>query len=1429
MSGKPVAHVGSGVVKGAVVSGSGTVFVGDLGAGTADTCASCAPTTGPPVNPILGCKLLPAEVDFALPAPSVFSFARSYNSGDAREGPLGIGWSIPGAGLSLECSDAATVVVDAEGRRISFGPLLPGEAVFSPTERLWLRRGGAPTTAPTTAAITASTTAPAPWTGRWAAVPAPVQQDANVILVHGGGGYRCFVPTRAPDPASPLPPAGEVHTWHHAADIDAAGYTTRYRWTDDHRMLTAVVDSAGRHYAFMYVRIPGGARAVPDLLRLQGVVLTSGGQPQAKANAGADPADWLVRYRYDDAGNLVAVLDRLGQVVRHFEWTPEHLMAGHGQPGGIAGRYRWAHATHAGAVPGPGRSARVVEQAEADGLTRHYTSRDDHTQVRDSLGRVEAYHFKGTGGLKRWTGHTRADGSQLAFVYDGFGRLISSTDGLGRRTDTRLDAEGRTVGSAGPDGSTWRMTLEEHSGLPLELEDPEGRITTITRDARGNAVRVRTPDGQDMRYCYEHAGLPDRPSHITDVLGKTKQLHYNRLGQLTRYTDCSGHSQHWDYDDEGRLLCSTDALGHATHWQHDALGRPVLQTLPDGITVATRYDGLGRPLEVLTTGAPDHAAEAPHAGTAQQRQQRLQRYQWDRFGRLTQATNPAGHTQRMRYDAAGRLVTLENENGAQTSFEYDLLDRMTQETGLDGRVQAYRYNAGGELVEKVEPMRTGPRITRYAYNKAGRLRERHWPDVQAAPGSPAWFTDTFRWTKTGQLLEANSPDVKVAFEYDKAGQLAMETQTHADGWCYRVKHRHDLQGQEYGVTYGDLPELRWLTYGPGHVHGLRWTPDPAGPELVMDFERDALHREVKRSLVGVPGAFERQRTFDATGRVLAMDTVFTGQAVAAAGVADTTPMAGDWLVRHVYDGLGQFVGMDEWHGAGRVPLMAGAVGSGLALGAAPTSRVRYRYDLSTRLIGSQRLGAGLGAGGVQSVYRFDPAGNRLGLAEGDASLHGARLMDNRLTELDGLRYRYDEAGNMVEKLSSDGVRCVMHYDGLNRMTALQRSGRQGDGQACPGARAGYVYDALMRRVCKRLDAGSSGAGLNALAPNELVIRYGWDGGRLVCDDDGAGLSTGASEYAGAHTVLYEPGGYVPLARVDRAGGGRAQAVSVGLDGVVAGVWPTSADNSAVADALLTQGLQEGSAQPARVALFDTDHLGTPRRLADMDGRTVWQADSDDWGAVKEGRASCAQPIGFQGQWRDEESGLLFNMHRYYDSDAGRYTQSDPIGLAGGINTYSYVGGNPISSVDPDGLCPCGDLVDLIQLARGDKRDWSQAADRSDVNKAFGEDTYKCNLFVDEQYENAGYNLPNVGGMPWNKGKYPPGAGQLSDPDFNLPGWPRVSGPAQAGDLVAHGGHVGIATSPSTTISASPNGKVENNWGFRKGQEGVVIRRCSCGG
>ncbi len=108
-----------------------------------------------------------------------------------------------------------------------------------------------------------------------------------------------------------------------------------------------------------------------------------------------------------------------------------------------------------------------------------------------------------------------------------------------------------------------------------------------------------------------------------------------------------------------------------------------------------------------------------------------------------------------------------------------------------------------------------------------------------------------------------------------------------------------------------------------------------------------------------------------------------------------------------------------------------------------------------------------------------------------------------------------------------------------------------------------------------------------------------------------------------------------------------------------------------------------------------DHLNTPRRVSrPSDNVVVWRWDSDPFGTS----AASGDPDGdsnlfvyglrFPGQYLDPETGLHYNYQRDgYDAASGRYTQSDPVGLTGGLNTYAYVGSNPVSLIDPLGLAP----------------------------------------------------------------------------------------------------------------------------------------------
>lgn len=100
--------------------------------------------------------------------------------------------------------------------------------------------------------------------------------------------------------------------------------------------------------------------------------------------------------------------------------------------------------------------------------------------------------------------------------------------------------------------------------------------------------------------------------------------------------------------------------------------------------------------------------------------------------------------------------------------------------------------------------------------------------------------------------------------------------------------------------------------------------------------------------------------------------------------------------------------------------------------------------------------------------------------------------------------------------------------------------------------------------------------------------------------------------------------------------------------------------------------------------FHNDHLGTPQVLTDVNQAVVWQGDYDPFGKVTETVATVEQNLRFPGQYLDRESGLHYNYFRTYDPTIGRYTQSDPIGLGGGINTYGYAYQNAISYTDPTG-------------------------------------------------------------------------------------------------------------------------------------------------
>ena len=528
----------------------------DITDGLADDCSACEPAVGSPVNPLLGAKLLPAETDFALPAPRPFVFSRGYLSSNARIGVLGQGWSLPGESLAITLEDDACIIHDAQGRQITFGPLDPGQARFSPTEQLWIRRGG--TVVSQDHAVDNDP--------RWQALDETLRDDPErIVLSDTSGLYYVFA---RPEEASTR--------WPLIEERDRNGYTTAYQW--DNGVLVRAIDSAGRHYQFVYdALLPRQADDAGQ--RLTGVTLV-------QDHDGSAQDDWLVRYSFSAAGDLLAVRHRHGEVVREFEWQ-DHMLIAHRVPGGMEARYTWdRHAP----------DGRVVGQQEVGGLARRYTYHVDHTQVTDSLGREEQYYFMGSGPGQRWTAHTRADGSRIEFRYDRAGQKVATVDPLGRETLIERDSNGQVIGQVTPDGQHWTMERDA-LGNTVGMEGPADQQWQVERDERGNPVTVSGPEGTTT-FAYTDERLPDRPTTVTDAVGATHQREWSALGQVTAQIDCSQQRTEYDYDRHGYLASVTNALGETTRTQHDERGQRIATQQPDGLYWHHHYDPQGRLVEL---------------------------------------------------------------------------------------------------------------------------------------------------------------------------------------------------------------------------------------------------------------------------------------------------------------------------------------------------------------------------------------------------------------------------------------------------------------------------------------------------------------------------------------------------------------------------------------------------------------------------------------------------------------------------------------------------------------------------------------------------------------------------------------------------------------------------------------------------------------
>ncbi len=934
-----------------------------------------------------------------------------------------------------------------------------------------------------------------------------------------------------------------------------------------------------------------------------------------------------------------------------------------------------------------------------------------------------SYRFARTAGaLRRLAGVRDASGNAILLHRGADGRLLALDDSSGRRLTVSHDANGRIVAVDGPhpDGEGAQRFVAYAYGTEGDLVsavDPRGGETRyrtanhlIVEERRrsgltfhfrwddpalGRRARCIETWGDGRLYYCRFAYAPDEKlTVVTDDREQETLYRYNTLGLVVFERDSLGGEQRWIWSDAGALLRYSDAAGRTTSYAYDTLNRLTQQTAADGASVTTEYPAIDTPADLASPiiGLPI-AASLPDGG--------MRHYGYDARGQVSSIATPMGREVRFLRDARGLPLAISDQLGVLSRYDWDASGMLAAEGDGAGNRLSYRYDRLG----RVSALLGGGDDTDYERDAAGNVvritRRRDGKAVQLAydaednvvlhQGPDGRQT---RWDYAGlpfPVSRTTADGRTVQYRYDHTLNLIalvnpkgeehrllrdpLGRVTREIGFDGRaVDYRYDAGGKllerrtEQGVTRYDRDATGLVvgqTYPDGRAHRFDWDASgrliaAATPDRTIAFRYDGDGRLVAERQDGL----ETQHRYDLRGRRLATilpdgreiavsfeDGGFTAVTLDKVAVArverdrhgrETLRQAGAVEVASDYDAEGRLVRQ-----SGRVAARGGGgdtvlgrlyhydpVGRLLALEDMVRGTRRFRHDAADRLVGVE--------GATPEAFVTDPAGNLLPV--GPNGVNGV-VEGNRLRVWGDRRFEYDGDGRRVCEWrgAGHGHELRYAYNGAGMLAEVVDTSRRGT------RITRFGYDALGRRAFKDsavLPPAAANEGSDAPEPQFARTWFQWDGDALLAEATARDTGQPADPFETLY--LHEPGSLRPLAQARR----------------------TAPD------------------APAALHHYHLDLLGTPQELTNDNGKITWRAELRAWGSVaRQAEADVANPIRFQGQYADEETGLHYNRCRYYDPVVARYVTPDPIGLAGGDNAYAYVP-DPTTWIDPFGLTAC---------------------------------------------------------------------------------------------------------------------------------------------
>ncbi|WP_458368792.1 RHS repeat-associated core domain-containing protein [Pseudomonas mandelii] len=909
-------------------------------------------------------------------------------------------------------------------------------------------------------------------------------------------------------------------------------------------------------------------------------------------------------------------------------------------------------------------------------------------------------------------------GESPRFYHFENGRLTSISDAYDNRLHITRDRQDRIQRVDNGAGRSLLLRYERRHIVTVEYQSfhpADGLVDAWRReqtliayryDARHRLIEATNAAGESERYDYDdqHVILQRQLAGGASFFwewersGKAARCvrHWATFSQMdTRYAwdddgavlvkNADGSEEVYVHDDKARLVRRVEPDGAEHLNAYDDQGRLTNECSPSGAITQYRYDEVGRLIALIPPEDEPTSYEYRYGFLhARYRGKAVWKYQRNAQGDVTEAIDPDGHITHYHYDAQGRLLSIRYPDTSRHVFVWNAIGQLVEETLPDGSQRRFSYDVSGRQIARQDEHGA---VTQYQWDAVGRL-------IQTV--LPTGASRAFSYNAYGKITAERDELGRVTrFEYDDDLHL-VSRRINPDGTQLRYRYDNarlllteieNESGERYRLDYTPGGLIRQETGFDGrrtayaydlNGHLLEKTEfGDDGSQLFTSYQRDTAGRLLVKNL---PDGVNVEYRYDSLGRLVSVDDGHDHPLEFAYDKQNRliTEHQGWGTLRYGYDACGKLnhlrlpdnSQLDYHHAKGGALTAIDLNGTRLTSHTYKADRELQRQQgmLSSRYDYDEqgRLKAHAISQPQHPLYRRDYTYSANGNLEHIADTrHGQRSYQydplDRLIRVRHSRdqqpesFAHDPAGNLLMQdrpgpATLKGNRLLMQgdrhfdYDAFGNLIRERRGAAQKlvteyrydcqhrlIGVTLPnGNTASYRYDAFGRRICKTVDGH--------------ITEYFWQGDNLVAE-------SGREHY---RSYVYEPGTFRPLAMLD--GKGPHQACPF---------------------------------------YYQLDHLGTPQELTDYSGDIIWAAQYTAYGRLtrlnRDTHQVLDQPLRFQGQYYDAETGLHYNRHRYYNPDLGRYLTPDPSKLAGGLNGYQYTR-NPTGWVDPLGLndCPGGD-------------------------------------------------------------------------------------------------------------------------------------------